>query len=323
MKKKTYLKPLSHRPQELRQRLYTLYMEKYFNLFLNSYEWDGISHDQREYLMRAFWFNGSVAAFSIIQPLKKFLGTTAAAFSDSESDKGLIGFAPFDIQNYNMYDYPTTALLINVRGVPYIPKKVMVNHEDVVLGFAQHNRRPIVETISTLVKQIVNAEMAINTNINALKTPIIFTIGPDSAQHAQDFQNNLENDTPDFFANVGELDNIKALNSGVQPFFKDLYEYKKNVEGEIKTFLGLDNNDQGKRERENVDETNSNNDVINASRDSVLDCLNEFCDDIGDVLGFDISVEAKQKPVAAVSEDGDIQGGPQPGAPKGGQENGN
>jgi hypothetical protein len=83
MKKKTYLKPLSHRPQELRQGLYTLYMEKYFNLFLNSYEWDGISHDQREYLMRAFWFNGSVAAFSIIQPLKKFLGTTAAAFSDS------------------------------------------------------------------------------------------------------------------------------------------------------------------------------------------------------------------------------------------------
>ena len=222
-----------------------------------------------------------------------------------------------------MYDYPTTALLINVRGVPYIPKGVMVNHEDVVLGFAQHNRRPIVETISTLVKQIVNAEMAINTNINALKTPIIFTIGPDSAQHAQDFQNNLENDTPDFFANVGELDNIKALNSGVQPFFKDLYEYKKNVEGEIKTFLGLDNNDQGKRERENVDETNSNNDVINASRDSVLDCLNEFCDDISDVLGFDISVEAKQKPVTAVAEDGDIQGGPQPGAPKGGQDNGN
>lgn len=318
-KTKRYLKPLVHQPNLLRQKLTLLYTEHYFNLFVNSYEWSGVSHDQREYLMRAFWSQGSVGAFSIIDPAKKFLGTTAKIFtkdgeSDNEGDKGLIGFAPFAVQNYNMYNYPTTARLINERGVPYIPNKVMVNHEDIVLGYAQHDQQPICETIATWVELLVNAMMAANTNINALKTPLIYAVGPDSVQHAQDFQNNMENDTPDFFANVGELENIKPLNSGVQPYFKDLYEFAKNIDGEIKTFLGIDNNDSQKREREVVDEANANNDMINASRDSVMDCLQEFCKDVYDNLGFDISVEAKQKQVTAVVEDADpnAEGGPQP-----------
>ena len=41
-----------------------LYDEKYFNLWLDSYDWKGITREQREYLMRKFWELGEVACFA-------------------------------------------------------------------------------------------------------------------------------------------------------------------------------------------------------------------------------------------------------------------
>jgi len=120
MKNKSYIKKES--AEIARKNLFYSYDERYFNLWLNSYKISGLSNDQREYVMRRFWQDGMVSAFAIIKPTQKFLGSDAESFSD-----GLIGFAPFAPQNYNMYNYPTNVLLINERGVPYIPSKVMVS----------------------------------------------------------------------------------------------------------------------------------------------------------------------------------------------------
>ena len=134
--KKTFI-PLKDY-SEARSNFETFYNEKYFNLWLDSYEWKGITREQREYLMRKFWELGEVACFAIIKPTKVFMGVASDSFSD-----GLAGFAPYAPSTFNMYNFPTQVTLINERGVPYIPEKVQKVNIDCVLMYAQHSRAAI------------------------------------------------------------------------------------------------------------------------------------------------------------------------------------
>lgn len=282
---------------EARARLLNEYDEKYFNLWLNSYQWKGISRDQREYIMRKFWENGTVASFPIIEPDKKFMGVDAESFSD-----GLIGFATYAPQMFNMYNFPTEVILINERGVPYIPSTPQKNNIDVVLGYALHSRSPLRPIVMSMINRILDVEMTIRTNLKALKTPIVIEVTPDSEQHAEELEAHVEEDDSLFFVNVKELSALNGMNTGA-PFYVDrLYSYKKSLENELLTFLGIDNIGQAKAERMITDEANSNNDLINDFSDCIKDNLKEFCKMTNETLGFNINCEQTSAPVVSESE---------------------
>ncbi len=275
---------------DARRDLFNAYNDKYFNLFLNSYKWNGISRDQREYIMRKFWEIGSVCAFSIIKPNKEFLGVTAESFSD-----GLIGFATFAPQNFNMYNYPTRVLAINERGVPYIPSKLLKSNVDVVLGYAQHTRQPIYAVVKNYLDRIVDIEMSIRTNVIAHKLPLVFEVTPESQNKAEDLTDKLLNDDSLVFSPVKTIDAIKGVSTGI-PFIVDkLQDYKVSLENELLTYLGIDNIGAEKKERLIVDEANANNDLIEDYKNSILDNLKEFCEEINRVLGFNISIKKEEK----------------------------
>lgn len=286
----------------VRKELTEVYDEKYFNLWLNSYKSTGLSRDQREYIMRKFWEMGGVAAFAIIAPTKNFMGVNATSFSD-----GLIGFAPYAPQAFNMYNFPTEFLLINERGVPYIPGRVMKNNIDGVLGFALHSRAPLRLIVANYIKRIVDVEMAIRINLIATKTPTVIEVTPDSEQHAEELDEHLRKDDPRFFVNVKEADSLKGVSVGAPLLVSDLHAYKVEVENELLTFLGIDNIGFEKKERLVEDEANSNNDLIDDYRDCVKDNLEEFCKMIKDILGFDISLKPKTKPVNSTPAEPDTE----------------
>jgi hypothetical protein len=296
-KKKSYAKLRD--TEEVRQEFYTLYEEKYFNLWLSSYEWTGISRDQREYIMRKLWQTGSVAAFSIIKPSTKFLGVDAKSFSE-----GLIGFSTFAPIGFNMYNYPTMVTLINERGVPYIPARPQKNNVDVVLGFAQHSRQPVKEMIEPMIHRLVAIQLTIRTNLFAANHPVAIEVTPDSEAHAEDLNDSLENYDPIFFINVKELDSLKACMSGAPYIIDKLTSLIVSTENDILTFLGIDNmGSQEKQERLLTDEANSNNQLINAQRQTVKSCLDEFCSEIRDVLGFNVSVRPTNEIVQSIKEE--------------------
>ena len=301
MKNKSYIKKES--AEIARKNLFYSYDERYFNLWLNSYKISGLSNDQREYVMRRFWQDGMVSAFAIIKPTQKFLGSDAESFSD-----GLIGFAPFAPQNYNMYNYPTNVLLINERGVPYIPSKVMVSHVDCVLGYAQHSRQPIRTIVKTYIDRIVDVEMTIRTNLIAHKIPTLYEVTPESTQRAEDLETQILNDDPSIFINVGDADAIKAADSGIPFIIDKLYAYKKCIENELLTFLGIDNIGQEKNQAIVVDEANANNELINDFGDCIKSCLEEFSKDIKDTLGFTVTFTPTSTPAAAMRENSELTG---------------
>lgn len=279
------------------------YDERYFNLWLDSFTIKGLSHDQSEYIMRKFWDEGSVAAFSIIKPTKTYLGSNAETFSD-----GLIGLAPFSVQNYNMYNYPTTVRLINQRGVPYIPNKLLVNHKDVVLGFALHSRQSIRSIINNYIDRIVDVEMSIKTNIIASKLSIMVSTTPDSKDKMENLINGIINDIPVLFTDGDSIEALKSVNTGIPLMIDKLYDYKTSLENELLTFMGIDNIGQEKSARLAVDEVNSNNDLINGYRHIIQSNLDEFSNEVKEVLGFDISFIPNRVPVESMRDMYDMQG---------------
>lgn len=283
---------------DARRTLLFQYRDKVFNLWLSSWEWEGLDRDRREYIMRKLWKDGTVAAFSIVQPAKDFLGVPLV-------DEGLIGFAPYVAQAFNMYNAPSLINLINERGVPYIPARPMVVNRDAVIGYAQHSRASIEAVVAPTIERIVDVEMTIRTNLIAAKSPYLYEFTPDSEMQASDFIGNLMNDIPVLGVSVSQADALRPSPGGSNYIVDRLYNYKVALENEIHTFLGIDNLGMvEKKEHLLDDEIDSNQAVVDDFSDSIGGCLQEFAKTIGDVLGFRVRVKPTNSPASAVEEKG-------------------
>lgn len=271
--------------QKIRQKIEFYYNEKFFNLFLNKYKFTGINRQQQDYIMRQFWgATGRVACYKL-------------PMTESESTpEGVVIFTPFAPSGlYNIYNWPVEVTLINTRAVNFIPNNSLKVNEEVVLGFIQRDRKGIYSTIEEKIHQLVDIEMTIRTNLKSQKTPYLIGITPENEFKMQNLYDNLMDDDPSLFVSLEELQNAKALVSGAPYIIDKLEAQRRAVESEILTRLGVDNLGLSeKKEHFIVDEVNANNEVINDSDDIYLDCLNEFFKDVKEVLGYTITVEAKQ-----------------------------
>lgn len=274
------------------------YREKYFNLYRAGFKWTGLDYRQEDYIMRQFYGKGTVAAFVI-----------------KGADE--LGFAPWAMQSWDMYDLPETVNLINVHGSPLIPARTMTVDKDVCIGYIQRNKRPLSLMVDWYVDRIAQVEAVINTNLQVHKMPFIIPVDDGDADVASDIMDRILNNELCIFAEGVDASAFQAIATAAPYIIDKLHEYKVGLENELKTFLGIDN--QGaveKREQLNLDETNANNAEINDSGNAFLDCLKEWCENIGETLGKELSVESTRQPVEAI---GEYHEGEQPG-PKGGED---
>ena len=172
MSKKFYFKNRS--PKMIEDKIRYVYLNKYYNLYMNSIEWEGLTAEERDYVMRRFWAEGTCAAF-------KISGTDAW-----DGSGGIVGFAPWATQTWNMYDFPETVILINQRGVPFIPSTVQVVNKDVALGWFQRNHKPVREIIEYYIDRMVQVDMVINTNLELQKMPYLIGVTPEDKERIKD-----------------------------------------------------------------------------------------------------------------------------------------
>lgn len=254
------------------------FINKYYNLFMSLYKWGGLDRQQEDYIMRKFWADGKVGAFAI-------------------KNLNEIGFAPFVETKYNAYDFPSSITLIDTRNVGWIPKKEMNVNEDVVIGYAQRNRKPIKLLVDYLVEQICNAELLISIAQDTLKLPFLIVVNDADKERMQTLINSLMNGESKLFGSVADFDSIKTLVNSNPYILDKLYSYKIERENELKTYLGIDNSSQAKTQYVNIDDVNSNNNEIAQSNTTFLDEMKIFCEEIKEHLGFNISVELKQSDI--------------------------
>lgn len=276
----------------------TIYRNKYFNYFRHQIKCNGLNYRQEDYVMRKMYGSGTVAAFKI---------------------KGIdeLGFSPWSLNTWDMYDLPETVILTNEHGSPLIPSSVQVVDKDVCLGYIQRNKKSVFMMVDWYVKRIAQVEMVIRTNLFLHKMPYIIPVD-ENIDKIDDIVSKILNDELVLFVDGVDPNLFKAVATGAPYIIDKLHEYKVGLENELKTYLGIDN--QGaveKREQLNLDETNSNNNEINDNIDGMIECLNEWADNIREYLGIDISFERTSEIVTAI---GEYHDGDKPG-PKEGEEN--
>ena len=281
------------------------YENKYFGLFLNAYKFTNLTKNQQRYLLKRMWINGTVACFIVegtrSEPsLKQALTNTSAntVSVGQDNPEGLLVFTPYAVNQWNIEDEPSVISLINLRGATFIPTDPKIVNKDVVIGWAHTSHTPVRALVMYYLEKIVDVENTIKTNLFVHKLPRLVIVSPEDKERVKEIMEDIERGENKIFLDVADWNAIKnVLDSGAGSYIIDkLYQYKQNLENELLTFLGINNVPIEKKERLITDEAQSNDQLINDSSDCFLDSLKAFCEEIKDVLGYSIEVEANSSP---------------------------
>lgn len=272
---------------EVRLNLKRTYDNKYYNMFIHQFKWNGLTPEESDYVMRCFWDKGTVAAFKV-----------------KHTDK--LAYTAWATQKWNMYDFPEEVTLINKWSVPFMPMGVQVVNKDVVLGWIQANHKGIRDIVDKYIERMVEVDMVIHTNLQTHKLPFLINVKPEDVKKAQDVVDRILNDEPVIFMDT-ETSIVETSNTNTPYIIDKLYAYRTSIENELLTYLGIDNSTMNTaKERMLVDEVNANNEVINQNQQTMLANLEAFTQHIQEVFGITITVEPTVKPVESIYENGDV-----------------
>ena len=275
-----------------RKEIEMYYRSKYFSLFMNGYEFDGLDYQQQRFLLSQLWEKGTIACF-ILEGSKPI----SLLIDDNKQDEnqGELILTPYSTSKFNIYNFPEMVQLVKLRGVNFIPTTPQRVNQDVVIGWGHSSHMPIRSIVDFYVDKITEVEITARMNLETHKLPRLVVCSPEDKKRVEELMNKIQDGVPRLFL---EVDDIKAiqnvLQSGGEFIVDKLFTYKQNLERELMTILGIDNIGTLKRERQNNDEVNANNEEIDNGGDCFVDEMNIFCKQVSDVLGYKISVREKK-----------------------------
>lgn len=289
MSKKRIFRPRTS-SADVRKKIRFFYLEKFFNKWMSKYEYPELNYQQKHYLMKKFWSEGTIACSLIKSADPVLAGLMKDDVIDMQENKVI--FTPWTFSNrYNIYDFPTHVRLINVRGVKFITPDELEMDKDVVIGYAQKNHKSVYSSIEAKINELVDIEMKKRVARKAQSQPWLFAFSPEDYEQAKVLQEQMENDEPYMFVPLEEVDRAKSLTSGAPYILDKLEQDRQKIENDILTMLGVNNVGIGeKKEHLIVDEVNANNEDVEQQSYSFKSEIEDFFDRVSKVLGFKVHV---------------------------------
>ena len=286
-------------------RIKHIYRNKYYNLYCNNIKWTGLNYRQIDYVQRKFWTDGTIACY-IIKNIDE------------------LGFTPWVKYSHDQYGLPEQIQLINEYASPLVPNKLMTVDKDVVIGYIQSNKKSMKDVVEFYIDKITEVDMVLDTNLNLQKMP--FLVGADDTESIKKMQDIIDkvmnNETIVKAINI-DPNMITCIQTGVPYIIDKLVNYKRGLENELKTIMGIDNKGEEKIEQLQLAEVNANNAEINSHDDDYLSCLQTFCDNIKETFNIEVSVELNKEKVVADGEYHEFNEKPGPEEIKGDESNEN
>ena len=149
---------------------------------------------------------------------------------------------------------------------------------------------------------MVQVDLVINTNLQLQKMPFLIGVNEIDKDKMEDIVQRILNNEVVIFANLEDLQKVQTLVTQTPYIVDKLNDYKRSLEQELMTFLGVDNNGSNSLEQTHVsvDAVNANNDVINDYGNAIESEINKWLADVNRVFGRNISIKAVSKPVNTV-----------------------
>lgn len=267
----------SQSSKERRNSLYNFYSNKFLNMFINKYEWGGLTPEERDFIMKSYYNKGCISAIN-----NKTIGLI------------YVNFAPY---MFNIYNYPVSAMPIKTQTMNgtlgnLIPDKNLKVDEEIVISYIQNTRQSIFNIIDPLINKLVDVEMTINTNVKTAKMPFFVGVSPEDSERMQALIDAIMSDEIAVYGDFKDLQSLKSVVTNTPYIIDKLYAYKCSLENEILTFLGVNN--MGvleKKEHMITDEMHQNDETIKTHDDIFLINMQDFCNKCNEIFGSNISVK--------------------------------
>ena len=283
--------------QKARTNILCFYRDKFFNKFLNKFNFGNLDYQQKHYMMKKFWSkNCGKLAFFIVK------GTKSELYPN-----GMLGICPYSFAGvFNMFDFQTKCMLIDTHATGVIPQTEQEVDKDCVLGWITRNQKGVEALIDAKLEELVDVEMTMRCNLRAHKMPWVFGTTPENKAKIDDIINSIDDDDPYLTMSLEDIKNMQVFNTNA-PYIIDKLEVKRQqIEDDINTILGF--NGVGimeKKEHLTTGEVNMNSEATNANNDIYMDCLTELNQRIIDVLGYDMQPSLNKPEVVYTKNDED------------------
>ena len=287
-----------------RKEIEVYYRTKYFSYFMNGYEFPELNPQQQRFILTQFWETGTINAL-ILDGTKPSI-----AIKGQENPNGVICFTPYAPSEYNIYNFPTYVTPVRLRGATFIPTRRMKVNDECVIGWAHVSHNSVRSIVESYIEKIANVEMTIRMNLETHKVPRLIVVNPEDKDRMKEMASSIDDGVPVLYVSVEDSQKINSLVESGPYIIDKLFTYKQNLEKELMTLMGIDNVGIVKRERENLDETNANNEEIDNGGNCFIDEMTIFCDLVTQVLGFPLSVKEKAPRVSLqdIRSDGEDTG---------------
>jgi len=245
--------------------------EKFRLLAVTSYEWDGLPEWIKPKHIERYLFDHGKAIF---------FKDPSMSYMCLQAHDG-VGLDPYG----EPLQYIATG--VNYHKTYSVDDCVIIDNNPMRL-----NTRDIVYFY---VNKITEAERSMDVNVKNVKTPFIIACDDKDVLSFKRIMQMIHDNALTVYADRGlNLDALEVLRTDVKFMGNDLMDYKKSVENELLTFLGYDNLAVDKKERVNLSEANSNNEITQAFADLGLKSRQLACEKINEKYGLNVSVKRKE-----------------------------
>ena len=144
--------------------------------------------------------------------------------------------------------------------------------------------------------KLCNIDRAIDTNVEAVKTPIIVRCSEKQKLSLKNAINQRKDNEPVIWSSdlsdINEM--VDTLTTNAPIVFPQLQTQKHMILNEVFTDLGINNANMDKRERMVANEVEANNEQVKACEDVLLRSREEACKRINEIFGLNISVKRRE-----------------------------
>ena len=226
--------------------------------------------------------------------IEKYLFTSGKCIFYKDPKLGFMVAGLAQQGGINCYGDPTSVWPVAENYV-YEGEK-LVNGENCYVIRNNDLMIPTFPTVRHYAYKLTNIDRAIDTNIEAVKTPTIIRCSDKQRLSLKNAINQRRDNEPVIWTNDQSniADMIETLDTKPPIVFPQLQTQKHMILNEIFTDLGINNANMDKRERMVANEVEANNEQVKASEDVMLKVREQACKEINRIFGTNISVKRRE-----------------------------
>lgn len=252
----------------LNLQTYNDYLNRFQKIALSIFEWENLPPSMNPIYLEWCLFTYGQAA------LLKF------------DEYGFVNTMATSAGSLNLYNLPAQIHCYSIGNIVDTTRTNFMGfgpagkeEDGCILVMNNWDRIPTLPTLELFAWRLTMAQRTADINMMAQRTPIVLVTDQDQLLTARTAYEQYNDNQPVIIADKHLLDSssLKALNTEA-PFIADkVMAYKRQLWNEFLTFLGINSLEQEKKERQIVDEAESNNEVINMNLQAMLAPRKEAC----------------------------------------------